>query len=211
MHPRMMGGATAAAAAAALVFLVLAVFAVNPAASGATTGGPDEHTPHYNNVGAQSGDAHRAAQEVGCGVTGGCATLDTCGSDSSDADCAAPDSYVCEHQLPGLSVCESPPVASMQPCWMSGLDGALKLNQISLPGTHDTMSKGISACLQEGLANYVHTQVRVDGKSDDDSRTICGSSLPVLFAQTSERTGLGNTRKNRVHADLREMYWACDN
>ncbi|CAN0294317.1 unnamed protein product [Ectocarpus sp. 8 AP-2014] len=157
MHPHMMGGA-AAAAAAALVFLVLAVFAVNPSASGATTGGPDENTPHYNNAGAQSRDARRAVQELGCGVTGACATLDTCGSDSSDADCAAPDSYVCEHKLPGLSVCESPPVASMQPCWMSGLDGALRLNQISLPGTHDTMSKGISACLQEGLANYVHTQ-----------------------------------------------------
>ncbi|CAM9393318.1 unnamed protein product, partial [Ectocarpus sp. 6 AP-2014] len=75
MHPHMMGRA-AAAAAAALVFLVLAVFAVNPAASAATAGGPDENTPHYNNAGAQSGDAHRAAQELGCGVTGGCATLD---------------------------------------------------------------------------------------------------------------------------------------
>lgn len=104
----------------------------------------------------------RRLQTEDCdGVTGGCATLGTCNEDGYEADCAAPNSYVCEHQLPGLNICESPPLSAMLPCWMSGVDGALRLNQISIPGTHDTMAKGVSACLQSGLANYVHTQVCV--------------------------------------------------
>eukprot|EP00903_Cladosiphon_okamuranus_P010417 g9853.t1 len=99
----------------------------------------------------------RCAQDA-CGVAGGCAALGTCDDGGYEGDCAAPGSLVCEHQLPGLNVCESPPMSAMLPCWMSGIDGSLRLNQISIPGTHNTMAKGISACLQEGRGNYVHTQ-----------------------------------------------------
>lgn len=105
-------------------------------------------------------EARRAAlQEESCGVTGGCATADSCNDDGLDGDCAVPAAFVCEHQLPGLSVCESPPLAAMLPCWMSAIDGTLTLSEISIPGTHDTMAKGSSACHQDGLANLVHTQV----------------------------------------------------
>lgn len=95
-----------------------------------------------------------------CGVTGGCATLDTCNDDGYDTACAQPTAYVCEHELPGLSVCASPPLAAMLPCWMSSLNDTLSLNEISIPGTHNTMAKGLSACFQDGIANHVHTQVR---------------------------------------------------
>lgn len=98
-------------------------------------------------------------EEEVCGVTGGCATFDACDGDGND-ECKVPDAYVCENQLPGLSTYESSPSSTMLPCWMSSVDGNLRLSKISIPGTHDTMAKGFSACLQDGQANYVHTQVR---------------------------------------------------
>lgn len=101
-------------------------------------------------------------QEESCGVTGGCATTDLCNDDGLDVECAVPAAFVCEHQLPGLSVCESPLLAAMLPCWMSSIDGTLTLSEISIPGTHNTMAKGSTACFQDGLANIVYTQVRVE-------------------------------------------------
>ena len=106
------------------------------------------------------GHRRRAARlQAECGVTGGCATLDTCNDDDYAGNCDTPARYVCEHQLPGLNVCESPPLETMLPCWMSSLDDGLSLSEISIPGTHDTMDKGSSSCLQSGSGNYIHTQV----------------------------------------------------
>ena len=134
--------------------LVAAVAAVATAAAAGTARAP---APRPTN--GEDGRVLRRLQAA-CGVTGGCATLGTCNDGGYEGDCAAPDSLVCEHQLPGLNVCESPPTSAMLPCWMSEIDGSLRLNQISIPGTHNTMAKGISACLQEGRGNYVHTQVK---------------------------------------------------
>lgn len=94
-----------------------------------------------------------------CGVTAGCATDDSCTDDDADTTCTIPASYVCAAQLPGLNVCESPELDAMLPCWMSSLEGTLALNEISIPATHDTMAKGVSACFQEGQGNLVFTQV----------------------------------------------------
>lgn len=150
------------------IFLHASILAVihdvSAAAAAGTTNAPRKTPPFIdpNADGAAirpDGAVHRTLQAAACGVTGGCGTLDTCNDEGYEVECAIPISYVCEHQLPGLSVCESPPVSSMLPCWMSEVDGALSLNQISLPGTHDTMAKGITACLREGVANHVHTQV----------------------------------------------------
>eukprot|EP00752_Nemacystus_decipiens_P008882 g7927.t1 len=137
---------------ACLPALVAAVTAVAATAAAAAVAAPPPPAVVNNE---DSGAARRLQT---CGVTGGCATLGACNDGGYEGDCAARDSFVCEHQLPGLNVCESPPASAMFPCWMEGVDGSLRLNQISIPGTHNTMAKGISACLQEGLGNYVHTQ-----------------------------------------------------
>ncbi|CAN0114685.1 unnamed protein product [Scytosiphon promiscuus] len=162
-----------AAGSAALLFLgltqticlPLSVLAVTNGVSAATPVAK-EKTPPLSTLNADGsaprpGGARRtlqAASAAECGVTGGCETLGTCNDEGYEVDCAIPDSYACEHQMPGLSICESPPLSAMLPCWMSEVDGALRLNQISLPGTHDTMAKGMTACLREGLANHIHTQ-----------------------------------------------------
>lgn len=96
-------------------------------------------------------------QEDTC-VTAGCATDDSCNDDDADTTCTTPASYVCAAQLPGLNVCESPELDAMLPCWMSDLEGTLALNEISIPATHDTMAKGVSACFQEGQGGFVFTQ-----------------------------------------------------
>lgn len=138
------------------VFLPVLVTAVTEAATAAAAAGT-ARAPPPPAVNNNDGGLLRRLQA--CGVADGCATLGTCNDGGYEGDCAAPGSLVCEHQLPGLNVCESPPTSAMLPCWMSEIDGSLRLNQISLPGTHNTMAKGISACLQEGRGNYVHTQV----------------------------------------------------
>lgn len=123
-------------------------------------------TPTTTTNGASDQDKVKKSQrvrllqdETSC-VTAGCGTTGTC-SDSIDLGCDAPDEFVCEHDWPGYNVCESPPVSTMQPCWMWALDDGVALNEISIPATHDTMSKGSSACLQDGIGDLVYTQVRV--------------------------------------------------
>lgn len=143
-------------AAFALIAAVVAVTtpATVTAASGLETPRRAMETPHRPR-------ARRLQDTSTCtGVTAGCATDDSCNDDGEvDSTCPDPTSYVCEAQLPGLNACESPPLDSMLPCWMSDLEGTLALNEISIPATHNTMAKGISACFQDGQTDLIHTQV----------------------------------------------------
>lgn len=117
---------------------------------------------HHQRIVLESAGSSSSSSTRGACVTAGCATSGTC-NDSIKLGCTVPSELVCEHRWPAYNVCESPPVSSMLPCWMAAVDGSLTLNAISFPGTHDTMAKGSSACLQEGIGDLVYTQVRAYG------------------------------------------------
>lgn len=177
-------------AAASLPLLVAVVTAAATAAAAAASAAP---SPPLHGDGVVR---HLQA----CGITGGCATLGTCDDSGYEGDCAAPDSLVCESQLPGLNICESPPTSTMLPCWMSEIDGSLRLNQISLPGTHNTMAKGISACLQEGRGNPIHTQVGLSGTERERGDIHPGATNARRERERERRERTRGERRCFVHS-----------
>lgn len=91
--------------------------------------------------------------------------------------------------------------------WMGSLDGSLKLNQITIPGTHNSATQH---CALPRLARCQHTSIAEqlsNGFRFLDIRLLCkGRELFLVHAQANCKTADG--RSNLPFSDVLEMCYA---